>query len=329
MNKMKIIGTGLNGLVGTRIVELLKDKYNFQNISRSTGVDITDKVQITNAITSSDAPIVLHLTAKTDVDECERDKEADSKFINDSSFWGSANQRRFQNRDSGQARMTGLSTAWAVNVIGTQNVVEACKKANKKIIYVSTDFVFDGSQGNYTEEYKPNPLNWYGKTKFEGEKIVVKSGLDFIIMRIAYPYCRPHPIPLLTGEGEGWKVKMDFVQTIISRLQNNQIISGVTDHIFVPTFIDDIASCIDVLIHGNMTGIYHAVGSQVLSPYNAALAIADVFGYNRSLIEKTTREEFFKNRAPRPYNLSLNNDKIVKLEVKMRGFEEGLREINK
>ncbi len=192
----KILGTGLNGLVGTRIIELLQSKFEFENISRSTGVDITNKAQVDMAISSSRASIVLHLTAKTDVDGCEQDKEKDIVIAKSVS----SGLELFENTD----------TAWAINVVGTQNVVDACKKTNKKLIYFSTDFVFDGKHtpdGGYKEEDEPNPINWYGLTKYKGEEIVLNSGIPFAIIRLAYPFGYP------------FIKKKDFVQAILSRLQ--------------------------------------------------------------------------------------------------------------
>lgn len=302
MQKIKITGTGLNGLVGSRIVECLNEIYDFTNISRSTGVDITNAGQVNDAIIDSDADVVLHLTAKTDVDECEKDKESDIDKLRDKEI------KVFENSDS----------AWAINVVGTQNIVDACKKTNKKLIYISTDFVFDGEntpEEGYAEDQIPNPINWYAKTKYEGEKIVTSSGLPFIIIRLAFPYGKP------------FEKKKDFVQAILSRLKNGQSINAVTDQIFMPTFIDDIAAAVDVLIKKNAEGLYHVVGSQELSPYEAALLIAKTFDLDASFISKTTREEFFKNRAKRPYKLLLKHDRIEQLGVKTRSFEEGLKEI--
>lgn len=273
---MKILGTGLAGLVGSRIVDLLKDQYEFE----SSEVDITDRNAIIEKIKTSDAPIVLHLAAKTDVDGCEKDH----------------------------------SSAWEINVIGTQNVVDACQESKKKLIYISTDFVFDGSQEVYKEEDVPNPVNWYAKTKYEGEKIVQNTSIPWIIVRLAYPY-RSH------------FVKTDFVRRLVEKLENKENLQMVTDHIMTPTFIDDVAYALDSLIKNNATGIFHVVGSEFISPYEAALKIAKVFGFTQNNIRKTTRSEFFKNRAQRPFHLALKNDKIRRLGVRMRGLEEGLTEI--
>lgn len=123
---MKILGTGLNGLVGSRIVELLKDKYEFENLSLSTGVDITDRNIVLEKIKSSDAEVVLHLAAKTDVDGCELDKPLGEK-----------------------------GEAWKINVKGTQNIADGCLKFNKKLIYISTDFAFSMATGSYAFIFAP------------------------------------------------------------------------------------------------------------------------------------------------------------------------------
>ncbi len=285
---MKILGTGLTGLVGSRIVELLKDKYEFESISRSTGIDIEDKNGVLEKIKFSDASIVLHLAAKTDVDGCEKDKSSGEE-----------------------------GEAWRINVEGTSNVADACLTSNKKLIYVSTDFVFDGanpSAGGYSEEDIPNPINWYAKTKYEGEKIIQNLKIPWIIVRIAYPYRANFP-------------KLDFCRTILERLKKKLPIAAVADHVFTPTLIDDISFALDALISDNSQGVFHAVGNQSLTPYEASLMIAKIFNFDQNLISKTTRAEFFKDRAPRPFQLKLKNDKIQGLEIRMSTFEEGLRKI--
>lgn len=285
---MKILGTGLNGLVGSRIVELLGSEFEFNNISRQTGVDISILDQVEKAITSSSAPIVLHLAAKTDVDGCEKDKDLG---------------------ENGEA--------WKINVEGTKNIVEACKKTNKKLVYISTDFVFNGinpPREGYSETDQPYPIDWYGQTKYEGEKIVMDSNLEWLIMRIAYPYRASFS-------------KNDFFRAIFSRLQNNLAISAITDAIFTPAFVDDIAKAFHTLVSENQNGIFHVAGSQSLSPYNSALEIAKIFNFDEKNIKKTTQEEFFKNRAKRPFHGIIKNAKIQKLGVSMSTFGEGILQI--
>ena len=283
---MIILGTGLQGLIGSRIVELLAT-HSFENISRSTGIDITNKDEVFSAISKSKADIVIHLAAKADVDGCENDKH-------------------FQK--SGEA--------WRINVEGTRNVAQACQASGKKIIYISTDFVFDGEKEFYREEDSPNPINWYAATKYEGEKIVQALQTPWIIARIAYPYRADFP-------------KKDFFRIVKGRLEKKEPVTMVTDHIMTPTFIDELAKALGKLIEIDQNGIYHIVGSQFVSPYEAALAIAKNFAYDTSLIGQTKREDFFQGRAPRPFRLALKNDKIGRLGVKMSSFDEGLKKIQK
>lgn len=283
---MKIIATGLSGLVGSRIKELLP--FEFEEISRANGIDVLNSEKIQSFFSASDAPIVFHLAGKADVDGCEKDKDL---------------------KENGQA--------WKMNVLGTQNIIDACKKTGKKIVYISTDFAFDGTKQEYSEDDIPNPINWYAVTKIEGEKIVQNSQIPYLILRIAYPY------------RARFDKKTDFMRAMKSRLEQNMETAAITDHVFTPTFIDDIAHAFSVLIEKNAIGVYHVVGSQSLSPYDAAILIAKEFGFNPSFIKPVLLQEFFKDRAPRPFHLKLRNDKITQLGVHMRSFEEGLQEIKK
>lgn len=301
---MKILVTGLSGLVGSRFVELLKDSYEFEGITRESGVDITDEASINQKILSSDAQIVLHLAAKTDVDGCEKDKKIDEKFLN---------QKDFENQE-----WINKKTAWVVNVLGTKYIIEACKKTNKKIIFISTDFIFDGNKSQdegYIEEDIPNPINWYGNTKYEAEKLVQNSGLEWTIVRLAYPY------------RANFDKKNDFLRVIMQKFKNNQSLSMITDHIMTPTYIDDFVYAIDSLIKINSSGIFNVVGDQFISPFDCAVLIADKFNFDKGLITQTTRKEYFTDKAQRPFFLGLKNDKIKKMGIKMRSFENGLEEI--
>ncbi len=285
---MKILGTGLSGLVGSRVVELLSPQYSFENLSLETGIDITKKELVDNYINNSDAPWVFHFAGATDVDGCEKDRNLGEQ-----------------------------SVAWRVNVAATGFIAEACKRTGKKLLYISTDFVFDGTKDEYHEEDEPHPLSWYAITKYEGEKRVEILDSQSIIIRITAPYCANNP------------AKADFVHRIISTLSKHESIASPTDQIFVPTFIDDIATAIKTLVESKASGVYHVVGSQALSPYESSVKIARTFGLDTDLIKESTFAEYFKDRAPRPFRLFTKNDKISGLGVKMSGFEEGLELIKK
>lgn len=220
------------------------------------------------------------------------------------------------NLSNGVTTWEGLETAYAVNVYGTLNVCESAAQTNKKVIYISTDFVFDGQkEESYSEDDSANPIDWYAKTKYLGEE-EVKRFANFVIARIAYPYRTDFP-------------KKDFVRAIISRFQSGGEVKAVKDHVMTPTFVDDVAEGLDKLIPQDISGIYHVVGSTYISPLEVAHKIANTFNFDISKIRETTREEFFEGRAPRPFHLALKNDKITKLGASMRTFDEGLLEIKK
>lgn len=292
--KLKILGTGLSGLVGSRIVELLQNKYEFSDLSLETGVDITDADLVNKKVKSSDAEVVLHMAAVTDVDACEKEKLKDA--------------------NGGIRNLETL--CWRVNVEGTKNVVESAQKYGKKLIYISTDFVFEGNKESYSEEDEPNPINWYGKTKYEAEKITQKKHSNWIIARLAFPYRAEFK-------------KEDIVRFFLNKLRNNKKVKAVEDWVITPTFIDDIADALSVLINENSQGIYHVVGSSSHTPYEIALMISSEFGLDRRLVESVKLDSLFAGKAKRPRRLVLKNDKLGNLGVKMRSFEEGIFELKR
>jgi dTDP-4-dehydrorhamnose reductase len=231
----------------------------------------------------SDAPWVFHMAAYTDVQGAEQEK---SLGVN--------------------------SAAWKVNVLATEHIAQNCKKLGKKLLYIDTDYVFDGKKKFYGEDDSPNPLGWYAITKTEGARRVLALGDQGLVIRISNPY-RANPIG-----------KKDFVHKMLERLQTGQGITGATDQLFVPTFIDDIAAALKTLVKKNASGIFHVVSFPALSPYDAGLAIAKVFGYDSKLVQKGTFAKMFADRAPVPQYAALKNDKIQSLGVHMHSFAEGV-----
>lgn len=287
--KKKIIMVGGSGLVGSRLKELLEIEYDVEDYSLGTGFDITKAETLTPLLHTPSGATIVHLAAKADVDGCEKDKALGEN-----------------------------GPAWQINVLGAHNVADACVRAGHRLIYISTDFVFDGKSppsGGYTEADIPNPINWYAVTKYEGEKRVLSSTATNVILRIAYPY-RAY-----------FEEKMDFVRAILSRLQRGEKVAAVTDHIMTPTFVDDIAIAIATIVEQKLEGIYHGVGSSSLSPSAAVASIARVFAIDNPQVTEVTRAEFFKDRASRPFNLTLRNDKMRQLGVTMKTFEEGLEQM--
>lgn len=283
---MNIIGTGLSGLVGSRIVDLLSHRHTFDNLSLETGVDIINKDLLDQYIEKSRAGWIFHFAAKTDVDGCEQEKSLGNQ-----------------------------SSAWKINVVTTEHIVSMCRKTGKRLLYISTDYVFDGTKDTYTEKDQPQPRSWYAITKYEGEKRVQSLGEHGLVIRIANPF-RSHPVG-----------KLDFVHKIIQLLSQDQEALSPDDQLFIPTFIDDIASAIDTLILENAHGIYHVVGSQAMTPYESSRVIANVYKLNQALVKPAKFSEYFAGRASRPFHAVLLNDKITRLGIIMSGFEAGLRKV--
>ena len=290
---MNIIGTGLSGLVGSRVVAILGNAHSFEDLSLESGVDITKFDDVEKRLTASLASWVFHFAAYTDVQ-------------------GAENERALGEQ----------STAWKVNVLATQNIADNCRKLGKKLLYIDTDYAFDGKKKSYTEEDTPSPLGWYAITKSEGAKRVLASG--GLVIRISNPY-RARPI----GLPASWRGKKDFVHKMLERMQSGQPVTGATDQLFVPTFIDDIAAALKALIKINATGIYHVVSAPPLSPFDAGVALAQTFGFDKNLVKSTTFAEMFADRAPTPQYAVLKNDKIRSLNVFMHSFIEGIAEVKK
>jgi len=285
---MKFLGTGLSGLVGSRVVSLLST-HTFINYSLESGVDITDRETIMRRITAdTEATWVLHFAAYTNVQQAESDKDLGEK-----------------------------SPAWQVNVAATQSIVDACRASGKHLLYIDTDYAFDGTRDRYTEDDPVSPLGWYAKTKSEGAKRVLALDSYGTVIRISNPY-RAHPVG-----------KKDFVHKMMERLSARQEIVAPADQLFVPTFIDDIAGAIEKLVAVSASGIYHVTGTQAISPFDAAYAVAETFGHDAKLVKPVSFAEYFAGKAPVPQKAVLATDKIRALGVTLHGFNDGIAEVKK
>lgn len=272
----KIAITGATGLVGSRVVELLSSDFELIPLNHDS-VDITNADSVKMTLENLDYDLLLHCAGYTNVDKAETEKDI----------------------------------AYSLNVDATRFLFEAAQKQGKKFIYISTDFVFDGTSDVSDENTVPNPVGYYGQTKYEGEQ-VVKGGA--MIVRISYPY------------RADYAKRSDFFRTIRSMLQQGKKINGITDSIITPTFIDDIALGIKYLINNFKPEIFHLVGGDSMSPYDAFNSIAQIFNLDSSLVSQTTIGEFFQGKAKRPINgktISIKND-----FQPMRTFHDGLIEIS-
>ena len=159
MSKVPMLGTGLSGLVGSRVTALLKKTHSFQNLDLSVGVDITNERQVYEAVKKSKAKFILHCAAYTDV--------------------------------TGAWQQTGDKNGpcYQVNVLGTEYIAKAAVEFGKHLIHVSTAYIFDGEKDSmYVEEDLPNPIEWYGETKALAEDVVRAAKGTWTIIRIDQPF---------------------------------------------------------------------------------------------------------------------------------------------
>lgn len=189
---IKILATGAVGLVGSRFLEMYKDKYEVSNIDILSGVDITDKTSVEQFVDAHPANTLIHLAAFTDTNKA---------FA-----------------ESGDKN----GVCYKVNVLGTKNLADVCKARGMHLIHISTDFVFNGEKDTpYTEQDTPSPIEWYGETKALAEQVVVESGVTYTILRISYPYranfdAKPDLIKKIRIGLETGKLYPQFSDTIIT-----------------------------------------------------------------------------------------------------------------
>jgi len=282
----KILITGTSGLLGSKIVEKAIGHYKviptygtkplFPN---SVETNITDESDVLLVFNKFRPDIVIHTAAETNVDRCEVDREHARK----------------------------------VNAEGTGNIARICNKMGAKIVYVSTDYVFGGEKGLYTEEDEPNPISYYGLTKLEGEKYVAEICEDHVIVRTSVLY--------------GWHPwKPNFVKWVIKSLRERKQISVVNDHFNSPTLADNLAEVMLGIIEKDLKGLYHTAGRERINRFEFTLKIAETFGLDSSLIKPTKMSELKTWVAKRPRDSSLCVDKIQKeLKTKLLNVKEGLR----
>jgi dTDP-4-dehydrorhamnose reductase len=290
MARKRLLITGANGLLGNKAVVLASRNYEVMPLhhvkplhDNSLEVDIADKEQVLSIFRELWPDAVIHAAAETNVDRCETQKEH----------------------------------AWNVNVEGTRNVAEACEKIGAKLVYISTDYVFDGEKGNYKEGDRPNPINYYAVTKLEGEKQVIQNCKNLAILRTSVLY--------------GWHpLKRNFATWVINELEQNKEITVVEDHYNTPTLADNLAEMAIEAIPKDLQGVYHACGSERIGRYEFARQIARAFDLNQNLIRPIKMEQLTAWIAKRPRDSSLNTDKIrSQLEAKPLNITEGLDRMKK
>jgi dTDP-4-dehydrorhamnose reductase len=283
----KILILGGTSLIGSTFAQYAKNRYDLYLTTHSASmtdldfntinVDILKNANnIVQIITDYKPHYVIHCVAFPNVDFCE----------------------------------TNQNLANILHVERTKDIAKISNKIGAKLIYFSTDAVFDGNLSRkYKENDSTNPLSHYGKTKLKSEKIL----LDYKINTV-----------LRTTVVYGWHQKSRFTNWVINSLKNNQSVGAFIDQQNTPTLVDDIAKVLVEIIENDISGLYHVSGSTCLSRNEFALKIANKFELNNKLISPTSSDKQ-KQLAPRPKNGCLDNSYCENtLDFKFHDIDSGI-----
>ncbi len=201
--------------------------------------------------------------------------------------------------------------AWAVNTEGPKEVAVAAKRQGAFLIFYSTDYIFDGAKGPYSEEDRPDPINFYGKTKLEAERIIQKELNSFLIIRTCGLY----------GYEKGG---LNYAMQIYSALKKKRIVRAVCDQYGTPTYVEDLSAATLKLVKSKKEGIFNVAGPDYVNRIQLSRELADVFGFDKRLIQEARTEEL-KQAAERPKKGGLKTDKLgIEAGIKTMSLKEGL-----
>ena len=264
---MKIFITGGSGLFGSKVAEIAQARgdevfsgyaHNLPEYGRAVKFDLLDEKTISELVGKIEPEVIIHSAALTDVDRCEREQEL----------------------------------AYKINVDGTRAIATAAEKAGSFLIYISTDYVFDGLCGMYREDDRPNPVSYYGYSKLLGEQFCRGC-----IARTCVIYgSRP-------ASG-----KVNFALWLLSNLNSGKEVRVVTDQFITPTLNTNLAAMVLEAADRRLCGVYNLVGATRISRYDYALELAREFDLDKSLI-LPSRMADLTWAAKRPIDSSLDTSK--------------------
>lgn len=257
---MRFLVTGVGGQLGYDIVKELIDRGYTNYIAPTLEeMDITDKIVVDNIIAEYKPDVIFHCAAYTAVDRAEENKEL----------------------------------CYDVNVNGTRNIVDAAKKNGAKVVYISTDYVFDGNKdGIYAEEDETNPVNYYGYTKLCGEKLVEKLD-NYLIVRISWVFG-------INGN--------NFIKTMLKLSETRDELFVVSDQIGSPTYTEDLSKLLVDMVEKNKKGLFNVTNEGYCSWYEFAKYIFEI--NNKDIKVNPILTKDYKTLAKRPYNSKLSKEKL-------------------
>ena len=288
---MNVFITGITGLLGKALVEENRGRHCINGIyigdyemedTEHAKYKKADMLRDNAFFEEENIDCIIHTAGVANTDICE-----DEKFFD---------------------------MAYASNVHSTEKMARLALRKGAKLVYISSNAVFDGENAPYCEEDKPNPINRYGMIKLKCEDIVRKHVKNYLIIR-----------PIIMYGLSNSEERKSFFMWVLEKLRKKETIHIVNDVFENPLLSNQCSGLIWKLVDKNATGTYHIAGRDVLSRYEAALVIAKIFSLDKSLI-KAVPSSFFKNMAKRPKNTSYNTSKIEQESKEAPiGFEEGLR----
>ncbi|MFX0071259.1 MAG: SDR family oxidoreductase [Candidatus Hermodarchaeota archaeon] len=299
MKKLLIIG--ISGLTGYKLAQLSINNFKvFGTFNRRAikikncniyQLDKTDKKKTAQLIKKINPNVIIDCSALHNVDYCETHQEETRK----------------------------------VNVDAPRYIAEICKKINAHMIYMSTDYVYDGKALQFTEESDTNPLNYYGLSKLMGEKEISNTGINYTIFRTSLIFgWNPHE---LSGISSSSGKSQNYVIWAINKLRNGENLNIVNDQYSTPTFVDNLAKALLKIAESETTGLFHIAGKNCLNRYDFTIKIAEIFDLNKELINSTTSDQF-KQVAKRPMRCCLDVSKAEKiLNLQFLNIEDALEKM--
>lgn len=290
----KVYITGIAGLLGSNLVNILQQNYQvygadivdvgFANVNYDH-IDLSNVNELRQSILTYKPDVLIHTVAIVNVDLCEED----------------------------------VNLAERINVILTKNIYEICEENHIKMIYISSDSVFDGtSEKLYDEQDKVGPLNVYAKTKYEGECWTLKNKNNLVLRTNIY--------------GLNLQKKNSFGEWVINELEQDHEINMFTDIDFSPILVTDLACIIDKCIQNSLCGLYHVCATGAITKYEFGVYLKEQFGIKSGIIKKNTSDvAHFK--AQRPKHMGLSNKKIcddLKLSIRTprESIDEFMKQVN-
>ncbi len=284
-----VLITGASGFVGENLARRLRDVGRLYLVYGSRrprapaevtfSVDLSVRGNFSRKVGDLEVEAVVHAAALVSPDQCERDPDA----------------------------------ARTINVEGTAEVARWARDRGAKMIYFSTDLVFDGERGGYGEEDEPRPLNVYGRTKLEGEEAVMRTCSRWAILRLALSY----------GPTRG--AKGDWTRAMRETVRQGGVLRLFTDQFRSPAYVEDTAEAVFRLVHSDRHGLYHMGGGERVSRYAFGRTFARLFGIPEDRIT-AVRMADVPLAAPRARDCSLDTTRLRReLGLVPCGIEDGLR----